>query len=368
MLIFEEVGPKMAGGSKAQRDVDGEQVNAAIDRGLAYLAEHQYPNGEFCCYIAIDEPMQGWCVTDSTVFATMVVASCLVSTEAHPASEHMLRKATIYMQSQQHHGPTWPVFSDRHRWHAAVPYDSDSLAYASAFLQARGIVYPALNIPLLLANRNRQGLFLTWFLLRPVWPRNRTHLRVTAKRLLHPLRNILFWRANECDPDDVDMGINANILYYLGERPETLPIVTALLRVIVEGREDDCDKWYRNRFSIYYLIARAYSKGAHGLAPARDLIVERILATAQRDGSFGTSILDTAFAVSTLLLLDAPTAQVHQAVAALLDQQTQAGNWVRWLFYYGGPQRSQGWGSEELTTGFCLEAVALYRAKFGISV
>jgi hypothetical protein len=31
--------------------------------------------------------------------------------------------------------------------------------------------------------------------------------------------------------------------------------------------------------------------------------------------------------------------------------------------YYGGPKKYYGWGSEELTTGFCIEALGRYQAR-----
>ena len=340
-----------------------DQLDTAIARGLAYLSQHQYPSGEFCCYIAADEPMQGWCITESTVFATMVVASCLLPFAARPETDVMLTRATNYLQYQMHRGGVWPVFSDRHPWHSIVPYDTDSLAYASALMQARGIDCPRPgNVPLLLANRNKKGLFYTWFLLRLRWQPNRTHWRVTAREVLHPITSLFFWRANECTRSDVDMGINTNILYYLGDVEATQPIIAELLRVIAEHREHDCDKWYRNPFTIYYLLSRVYQQGVIKLEPARQPIIQRILATAQPTGQLGKSVFDTALAVTTLLNLGCTAPAVGKAVNFILQTQSAFGEWPRWLFYYGGPKLLQGWGSEEITTGFCLEALARYRA------
>ena len=355
---MEQLAPQASAGPSLP-----DQLATAIVRGLAYLQQHQYPNGEFCCYIAADEPMQGWCITESTVFATMVVATCLLPLAARPETDAMLTKATNYLQYQMHPGGVWPVFSDRHPWHAIVPYDTDSLAYASALMQARGIDCPRPgNVPLLLANRNRQGLFYTWFLLRMRWQPNRTHWRLTAREVLHPITSFFFWRANECTRRDVDMGINANILYYLGDVAATQPIIAELLRVIAEGREHDCDKWYRNPFTIYYLISRVYRQGVSKLEPARQAIIERILATAQPTGQLGKSVFDTAIAATALLNLGCSAPALEQAVAFILQAQGGPGEWPRWLFYYGGPKMLKGWGSEEITTGFCLEALARYHA------
>lgn len=340
------------------------KLDESISRGLSYLEEHQYPNGEFCCYIAADEPMQGWCITESTVFATMVVPSCLLSLAEYPGVDAIITKATDYLMGQMHQGGVWPVFSERHPWHSIVPYDADSLAYASALLEDRGVCsLKRTNVPLLLANRNRQGLFYTWFVLRPGWPTNRTYWRLSMQELGRPITSILFWRANECTRADIDLGINTNIVYYLGDVAETQPVITALIQMIAAGEEGNCDKWYLNPYNIYYLLSRAYKRGVTKLKPIIESILNRILADALPTGQLGRSILDTAFAVTALVNFQVDTPAIDKAIAFLLSTQEETGEWPRWLFYYGGPKRLQGWGSEEITTAFCLEAMVAWKSS-----
>ncbi len=40
---------------------------------------------------------------------------------------------------------------------------------------------------------------------------------------------------------------------------------------------------------------------------------------------------------------------------------TADGSWPRAALYYSGPKKLYGWGSEELITGFCLEALLRYQ-------
>ncbi|RYF72111.1 MAG: hypothetical protein EOO39_12705, partial [Cytophagaceae bacterium] len=309
------------------------QLDESIASGIAYLEEHQYPSGEFCCYIAADEPMQGWCITDSTVFATMVVASCLLPLTDQPLVDGIVTRATDYVTSQMHHGGVWPVFSERHPWQHIVPYDADSLAYASALLTARGLGDLVVSSgPLLLANRNQQDLFYTWFVLRARWPANQTYWRVATKELRQPVTSFLFWRANECTRADIDLGININVLYYLGDTAQTQPLITALIQMIEEGLEGDCDKWYRNPYNIYYLLSRAYKRGVTKLAPVIGPIVTRLLAVVQANGQVGRSVLDTAFTITTLLNFGVDLPLLSPAVSFLLSKQSKTGEWPRWLF------------------------------------
>jgi hypothetical protein len=91
-------------------------------------------------------------------------------------------------------------------------------------------------------------------------------------------------------------------------------------------------------------------------------IIARILAQAKPDGRLGETLADTAWAVCSLLNLRSYPAELEGAVRYILDAQLDHGSWPRWLLYYGGPKLRLGWGSEEMTTGFCLEALARYRA------
>lgn len=342
-------------------------VARAIRLGLDYLSQHQYPNGEFCSYFAPDAPMQQWCVPDSCIFPTALIASSLLFLAQHPPAEEMLTRTTGFLQYQMNHGGLWHHFTGLHPMRGPLPLDMDDTACVSALLRARGVARPTpTNVPLLLANRNRQGLFYTWFVWRG-WNRNRTHWRLTLPRLLHPLRNLLFWWAIEARPHDVDAVVNANALYYLGDRLETQPTITWLLRIIAERQEASCDRWYPDPFFVYYAFTRCYHAGIARLEPLRQPIVDRILARAQPDGRLGDTLLDTAWAVCSLLNLGVYPLEVSNAVAYLVQNQTAAGAWPRWLAYYGGPKKLQGWGSEELTTGFCLEALARYEAQLSYS-
>jgi hypothetical protein len=113
---------------------------------------------------------------------------------------------------------------------------------------------------------------------------------------------------------------------------------------------------------VYYFISRNYYRGITQLEPARQPVIDRILAAAKPDGRLGETIADTAWAVCTLLNWRATPPELEPAIAFLLRTQGTPGEWPRWLVYYGGPKRALGWGSEEITTAFCLEALARYRA------
>ncbi|MBH8560010.1 prenyltransferase/squalene oxidase repeat-containing protein [Hymenobacter negativus] len=344
------------------QSLEASELASAIAQGLDYLHQHQYPNGEFCSYFAPDAAMQEWCVHDSCIFPTALVANSLLSLAQHPQAEEMLTRTTGFLQYHMNRGGLWHHFTGLHPMRDPLPLDMDDTACVSALLQARGVDCPTpTNVPLLLANRNRQGLFYTWFVARG-WNANRTHWRITLPRLARPLRNLLLWRSVEATPGDVDPVVNANALYYLGDIPETQPVIAWLLRLIAEHQEAGCDKWYPDPHVVYYFLSRNYSRGITQLEPARQPVIDRIVAAARPDGRLGNTVLDTALAICTLLNWGAQPPELRPAVQFLLGAQQAHGEWPRWLVYYGGAKKLVGWGSEEMTTAFCLEALARYQA------
>jgi hypothetical protein len=341
-------------------------LQEAIERGLAYLHEHQYPNGEFCAYISGDDAMQGWCQPDSTIFPTALIASCLLHLKDRPGVEELLGPAADFLRAQMARGGTWNHFTNGHPLHSLCPMDADDTACVGHFLSARGVSFPRdQNTALLMRNRRSDGLFYTWFSfhrrLRPFFGKH--HLALRLRALKNPVKTLLFWQKMECGPDDVDTVVNANVLHYLGSGPATGPIVAHLVRVLAEGREGDCDKWYRNPFTVYYFIARACAAGLVPAAGVASTIYTRILAKAAPDGRLGDTVLDTALAMCALMDLDEGGELLEKAAGFLLDNQEENGSWPRWRLYYGGPKKLTGYGSEELSTAFCLEALSRYASE-----
>lgn len=342
-----------------------ESLDEAIEKAIAYLHEHQYPNGEFCSYISADDPMEKWTVPDSTVFPAALIGSSLIFLQGHPKVEEMLNKTIPFLRYQMNPGGVWNHFTHLHRLRYLCPLDVDDTATVCALLKERN-VKPPNNLKLLLDNRNKDKLFYSWFIFRLKWNPNRMYWRLVSRELLNPVSSFIFWKKMECGRDDIDGVVNANLMYYLGDNEYTQPIIKLLIKIIEEKKEGDCDKWYRNPFTVYYFISRNYFIGITKLEPLRQPVIDRILAAAKSDGRLGDSVLDTALSVCTLLNLRHECPEMEKAVEFLIGAQRKNGEWERWLLYYGGPKLLQGWGSEEMTTGFCLEALGRFRNELKI--
>lgn len=334
-------------------------VEKSILRGVNYLHQHQFPSGEFCCYIGWEDSMK-LTVPDSNIFPTSLISYSLLNLAQLPKVNDMLQRTGDFLEYQSMRGGVWNNFTVVHPYFKICPACVDNTACASIVMKGINREFQN-NEELLLYNRNESQLFYTWFTFRPKLRGNKDYWRLLLREFKYPLSTFLFWTKNEAGKYDIDGAVNANVLFYLGLRDETLPVIDLMLDIIADRREDDCDKWYRNPFTIYYFFSRNLHSGITALEPIRKPIVERILSAEKANGAIGDGILDTALAVISLLKLGHHSSVVENAIAYLISKQGEYGEWPRWALYYGGPKKLQCYGSEEITTGFCLEALALYQ-------
>lgn len=333
--------------------------DAAIARGLAFLERRQLPSGEFSVLVGREHADMRDGVADPSPFGTSLIAYSLGLVDAAPARA-MLAHAARFLHGEMEPPGVWRFWARGHPHHAVIPPDLDDTACAAYVLRQQGIATPPIDA-LLLACRDRGGRFHTWITPRWPMPRSAAYWRVALRQLANPATLLAFWRLNESAPGDVDGVVNANVLLYLGDRPETRPVAAYLVDIVLGGREAGCDKWHLNPFMVHYCIGRAFDAGVTALGAARDAVVRRITAAAHPSGRIGDTVLDTALAVCALHAWRAAPAVLDDAVRYLVAEQDAAGAWAPTALWYGGPKRYYGWGSAELTTGYCLEALARHR-------
>jgi hypothetical protein len=338
------------------------QIEQAIDRGIDYLCRHQYPNGEFCCYTASDLRMQKACEPDSAVVPAAIIASSLLGLAGRPKVDALLMRTVPFFQYQMMHGGICNYYTLSNPLFKLNPPDIDSTAYVGSLFDAWGVEYPreSTRTMMLINQRNKGGLY-TWFILRPRPTVNRIVWRIGLRGLKSPLASIRFWLNREYKRNDVGGVVNANILYYLGVTERTQSILDYLMQIITKGKETHCDSWYRSPINFYYALGRNYHKGVRQLEAVRSIVLERLMNHQQPDGSFGESLLETAQALSALIYWRGHPSAAERAVRVLLNHQGRYGEWLRAILFYRGPGKTVGWGSEEITTGFCLEALNAYQ-------
>jgi hypothetical protein len=333
-----------------------DELDQAIAQGVDFLHAMQLPSGTFQIYCSPHPLLEDECKPDYSTFQTAQIAYCLGFTKSEKVDE-MVRKAIGFLLSTMQDGCVWRYTCSPNPDYLAPDVDDTSII--SWLLRRHGVPFPD-NIDVILGNRDSRGLFYTWILPRLRWTTEMPYWRVALRQLLKLRQLHWFYTVTECKPDDIDMVVNANVLYYLGARPETEPIIRRLIQIVEEEGEETCDKYYANRFNFFYFLSRNYAAGIRAFASVGDAIVQRIRSCVRPNGMIGDHILHTAQAACALMDWGDRSTVLENAIEAILCARNSDGVWKKCPFYYSGPSKKLGWGSEELTTGFCLEALSRY--------
>ncbi len=177
-------------------------------------------------------------------------------------------------------------------------------------------------------------------------------------------------------PNDVDMVVNANVLFALGrydrlDLPGVAEAVGLICQAAVSGlhrdRYEEITEYYPDNLVFHYAVSRAFHEGGvQELAPAVEVLADDLEASAieRSDGTAfwnrGAPHLNTAFAILTLLNAGRATPLVDRAAAYLAAEQRPSGGYHETPFFIGRADGGQvfEFSSAALTTALVLEALA----------
>jgi len=308
-------------------------VRRAIERGVAFLESVQLPSGEIPIELSPNAEMSGECVREPVVFVSAVAARALAIA---PAAARVHSRCLDFLLREMEPDGLWRHPSSDKPDHDYTPLDVDDTSLASSALAAAGRRFPD-NRKLLLRNRERSGLFRTWIVR---WWR-------------HPRQTYRFFKYI-AEVRDVDSVVNANVVFYLGDRKETRRAIEHILDVLRTNREMQSTIWYGSRFTVWYFFSHALRE----IAPeAGEMIVPRV------ESATPINAMELALATSALLLWNRTP-----DIETLIDAQLPSGAWPRAGFYHMGHRPGDAqpkppwWGSEALTTVFAVEALSLQSA------
>jgi hypothetical protein len=295
------------------------QLAPAVRRGLRFLQDNQLPYGEFRTY-ASPSPDLDVTYFDSSVFVSTFVVYSIMDIDC-PWVTTMIDRAISFLAREMKGSGMFEYYASRNV--RSIGPDLDDTACASVALQG---IHPHVadgNIGRFLANRDEAGRFYTW---------------VGGAKV----------------ENDVDSVVNANVVLYLGDRDETEGACRYLVDTIESNREGDSYRYYLEDTTLYYAVSRAFARGASSLGGARTAIIESVLRRGRDDGSFGNE-LATACAVCALANFEySGITRLRSAARYLEGQQGVDGSWRRVAMHC---QPGTYYGSEELTTALCLEAL-----------
>jgi len=322
-----------------------QQVAAAVSRGVSFLHVAQLPHGEFATRVAPHANMldEEWFPSP---FGTTLILSCLRRV-ADPRVEWLTSRALDFLERERESPAVWRFASSDSERHQLYPPDLDDTCCAAFVLHWFNRPFPP-NEDVIGANATPEGRFYTWLAPRGGRP-------MTSP----PNGEALLWLIVFGQWSDIDAVVNANVLLYLGENRRSEGALRFLLEVIETQAEDTCSSFYPSRLPFYYMVSRAYVESAPSLGLVADLVIARVLALQQADNSFGTA-LETALAANVLCNFGrarASSAALDGCIDSILAAQQPDGAWPSAALFV---DPTQYYGSAELTTAFCLEALVQY--------
>ena len=224
------------------------------------------------------------------------------------------------------------------RYYRHLPQDLDSSTLCSLVIGTHPWILLGRNVPPILANRDDKGRFMTWVLAKD------------EPGVVSPFRI-------EADPV-----VNANVIAYLGDHPETRRAQRWLEALIAEDGLEGSSKWYPDRVTIYYATTRAMIRARPALHRLRPIMADRILGLRNPQGDFG-NILQTAQAVAALHNVGSlERIDAKREIERFIGSQREDGSWPELLAFGDqslkwGAVGQIGHGSEAVTSAFCIEAL-----------
>ncbi len=329
----------------------------ALRRGIDFLRRRQLPNGEFRTLVAKDTRLSLEARHDPSPFATAHIVSSLTTCRFVDCST-IIERATDFLVRQRLPGGLWKFWTRSNGGFASIPADVDDTSVVAMALRDAG-VKAAADRRIVLANRDPEGRFLTWIqprVCRAIDPGLWLTIALCSRAVRGRKR---FFVVGEARSADVDVVVNANAVCWLHDQPAaTATALEWVVSVVQSGTEARADRYYQSRYALYYAIARGLRRGIPEFAPIARVMVDRILDDARPDGRIGIGVQDTALASVVLAATESPAPALARAIAFILVHQQPDGSWPGEAYYYGGWSRDLCWGASELTTAFCLEALA----------
>jgi hypothetical protein len=311
-----------------------EQLQAVIDRAIAWLEVAQQPSGSFISYSS-PAASEGLVVKpEQTVFGAAVILRSLLGVEGSGA-DGVRQRLVEYLATQQSVTGSfnyWDRTSPKNKDHP-YPDDLDDTAIAlrgmwghDASLRTGAALAQFASL-LIAAERQTGGPYRTWLIdgdAAEAW-------------------------------QDIDMVVNAAVGDVLTSVGVTLPSLVALVESAITS-DRLSSPYYPGWQMTVYAASRWYA------GKLRPQLCRRIWEYQDSEGGWG-SCLNTALAIASLLRLGEPVARLAPMISWLADQQYE-GAWPAapicidptedGVVHYAG--------SSAMSTAVCTEALALYRS------
>lgn len=313
-------------GSDSETDSAGDRldrVDEAISSGLAFLMGAQLESGELATQFCPTPLGSEDCFFDSSVFTTCWAVDSLASIEESGA-EDMWSRAADFLEGEHDGGGLWSYNTEDNPM-SFVP-DIDDTACVSIVMEKFQKYFPD-NTQALLDQKDEHGRLLTWF------------------------------KEDKDAYNDVDCTANVNVLYYLKDIPELQSVCDFVNGVIEARSEKDHSPYYFEIMVFYYAVARALQAGVGCLEQSAADVASGIAGRLE-EARVENAVHVIALGTTASINLGRGDIVTTQHIDALLEQQDADGGWP-WTCVWVGPGAQ--FGSREMTTVLCVEALDRYR-------
>jgi len=357
----------------------GADVDGAIRQGLFFLRSRQRRSGGFNVYRAASLGFENWELRHTSLkgfpvafsnegdqmLPALSIGHSLLHLRGCEEADRMLRKITRYIVENRLPGRLWKNNRSKDGSIRATPVDLQTTAKALTFLRQVG---EPVKVPgaTLLSNRDARGLFHTF-----VAPRLRRggspgYWKAALGLMGNRAVMSLFGKAPAFDRDDISVPLNTYLLPVLGPCPASGPVLCAIRDLLVQREEGDRYGWFRDPFTVYRILSGAFRLGVSDIGEHRETIRERVVACLRPDGSFNGEVTDTARAVCILLDFGFADAGLLRSVLWLVSRQNADGSWDKRACYFdaGKADTVVAYGSEDIVTALCLEAISRCKGSF----
>ncbi|HVV25943.1 MAG TPA: hypothetical protein VHC21_02845 [Candidatus Saccharimonadales bacterium] len=307
-------------------------IEAAVERGLHYLAGQQEADGSFVSFSSASAQrfrrLRDW----QTVFVPALMLTSLAEVAA-PQARAVRERLAAFLLDQKTDDWSFNYWSRRAPEYQTQAYPNDLddtfCALAGLYRHDPSLVDEAAmahTIKLLLAAETSVGgPYRTWLVSAdsaPIWL-------------------------------DVDLAVNSNIAYFLSLAGHELPKLEEFLGQAVKN-ETYASPYYPSPYAFIYYFGRAYR------GPCR----ARLLEQARKLHGSAANDLERALCLSARLRLDDKQALTAE-VRTLLRGQRRDGSWPAAAFYADPVKNGRRYynGAAALTTAFALEALALSQRR-----
>lgn len=293
-----------------------------------------------------DEAMVRDCRYDSSNFVTSLVLYSLRKAVVDSTDE-MIARAIGFLRAQANNLDLWRYWTRDHELYKAVPPDLDDTCNISYVLKLYAKKQFRNNDHIVL-NTDADGRFFTWIAPRKVLsPKAKAAISadISPESILALMASGVL--------NDIDPVVNASVVLYLGECDQTKRAIDFIIDLIERRIEVGSSRSYPDALALYYFVSRAYAGGITSFGRLGDTIIKRTREMQHEAGDYG-SALRTAIAMCTLQNFCFKGDLAGRFSSRLLEMQRADGSWPRAPLYVGP---APYYGSEELTTALCLEAL-----------